>query len=271
MALTSAPASPQRIELPPDVKLMNTSARALALLGVIALCGVAMVWFVRQPMFAIRAISIDGDVSRNSVPTIRANAAPNLAGNFLTINLASARRAFESVPWVRKAVVSRVWPNRLAVHLEEHRPVALWASDSANEKLVNDHGEVFEANTGDVDDDQLPTLEGPDDSSADVLAMWKQLGPVFAPLNTRVAALTLSARGSWQAQLSNGAVIELGRGSTEDVLARTRVFVASVPDVTAQYHRTLAHADLRHNQGYAVRLRGITTTTASASDKPARK
>lgn len=264
-------ASPSRIELPADVKLMNTSARVLAVLGVMALCGVALLWLVHQPMFAIRAISIDGDVGRNSVPTIRANATPRLAGNFLTIDLASARRAFESVPWVRKAVVSRVWPNRLAVHLEEHRPVALWASDSANDKLVNNFGEVFEANVGDVDEDQLPTLEGPDDSSAAVLAMWTQLEPVFAPLNARVAALTLSGRGSWQAQLSNGAVIELGRGTDEEVLARTRIFVGSVPDVTAQYHRALAHADLRHNQGYAVRLRGITTTPASASDKPARK
>ena len=48
----------------------------------------------------------------------------------------------------------RVWPNRIAVHLEEHHPAAFWGDD----KLVNTEGEVFEANLGDVEDDNLPTL-----------------------------------------------------------------------------------------------------------------
>ena len=81
------------------------------------------------------------------------------------------RRAFESVPWVRHAVVRRVWPNRLRVQLEEHRPVALWGGETGSEKLVNSFGEVFEANLGDVEDDDLPRLVGPDGSSAQVLAM----------------------------------------------------------------------------------------------------
>ena len=38
-----------------------------------------------------------------------------LKGNFFTLDLAEAKRVFESVPWVRQAVVSRVWPNRLTV------------------------------------------------------------------------------------------------------------------------------------------------------------
>ena len=47
----------------------------------------------RQPFFAIRSISVDGDVARNSVSTIRANAAPRLAGNFMTMDLRAVRRA----------------------------------------------------------------------------------------------------------------------------------------------------------------------------------
>ena len=42
-----------------------------------------------------------------SALTIRANAAPKLAGNFVTMDLRAVRRAFESVPWVRQAVVNR--------------------------------------------------------------------------------------------------------------------------------------------------------------------
>jgi len=50
-----------------------------------------------------------------------------IKGNFFSINLQRARAAFESVPWVRRATVRRVWPDRLAVSLEEHRAAALWS------------------------------------------------------------------------------------------------------------------------------------------------
>ena len=139
--------------LPPDVRLMNATAAALVFVAAILVAAMAVMWLARQPFFAIRSISVDGDVARNSVSTIRANAAPKLAGNFVTMDLRAVRRAFESVPWVRLAVVRRVWPNRLRVQLEEHRPVAIWGSESGAEKLVNSFGEVFEANVGDVEDD----------------------------------------------------------------------------------------------------------------------
>jgi len=257
--------------LPTDVRLMNATTIALAAIAAILVAAMAVMWLARQPFFAIRSISVDGDVTRNSVSTIRANAAPRLAGNFITMDLRSVRRAFESVPWVRLAVVRRVWPNRLRVQLEEHRPVAIWGSESGGERLVNSFGEVFEANVGDVEDDALPTLAGPEGSSAHVLAMLGRVEAGLAPLGARVEALALSGRGSWQATLDTGAVVELGRGSDDDVLARAGRFVATVGQVTSRYHRPLEYADLRHSDGYAVRLKGVSTTTDATSDKSTKK
>src|SRR5579864_9310395 len=99
------------LAIPSDVRLMNATAGAIAFVAMLLVAAAALLWLARQPFFAIRAISIDGDVARNSVSTIRANAAPRLAGNFMTLDLGAVRRAFESVPWVRHAVVQRVWPN----------------------------------------------------------------------------------------------------------------------------------------------------------------
>ena len=256
--------------LPADVRLMNATAHALTIAGALALLLVALLWAARQPLFAVRAIRIEGDVTRNSVSTIRANAAPHLAGNFFTMDLPKAKRAFESVPWVRQAVVMRRWPNRLVVRLEEHRAVALWASDIGADKLVNSFGEVFEANLGDVEDDALPSLQGPDGSSTQALAMLRRLGPVFALLEAHVDALSLSSRGSWRAELDSGAEVELGRGSEDEVIARTERFVGTVTQVTQRYQRPLEYADLRHNEGYAVRLKGI-STSIETSDKTTRK
>jgi cell division protein FtsQ len=181
------------------------------------------------------------------------------------MDLAAGRRAFESVPWVRHAIVRRIWPNRLAVQLEEHRPAALWSGaagdDAPADKLVNSFGEVFEANLGDVEDDALPTLRGPDGSSTRMLAMLRRLRPELAPMDAQIDTLELSGRGSWRVELDTGAELELGRGSDDEVLARTRGFVATLPELRSRYQQhPLLHADLRHPDGYAVRLKGVSTS-----------
>ena len=257
--------------LPPDVRFMNATAIVVGVVAAALVAATAVLWLARQPMFAIRTITVEGDVARNSVSTIRANAISKIAGNFLTMDLAAVRRAFESVPWVRLAVVRRVWPNRLRIRLEEHRPVAIWGSENGSERLVNSFGEVFEANVGDVEDDALPTLSGPNGSSAHVLAMLGRVDAGLAPLGAHVDELAYSGRGSWRATLENGAVVELGRGSDDDVLARAARFVATVDEVTSRYQRPLQYADLRHRDGYAVRLKGVATTSAAEAEKSAKK
>jgi cell division protein FtsQ len=246
--------------LPGDVRLMNATAALFAALGTLALVAVLLAWLVKQPVFNVRAIRIDGDVTRNSVATIRANATPRLMGNYFSLDLGTARAAFEAVPWVRHAVVSRIFPNRLAVRLEEHRAAALWSTEQGDDKLVNTHGEVFEANPGDVEDDALPTLQGPEGSSARLLGLWQRLQPLVAAWPARIETLSMSGRGSLQAELDSGAQIELGRGSDDEIAERTRRFAETLPQVIAQHQRPLVHADLRHNGGYAVRLKGISTT-----------
>lgn len=253
--------------IPGDVRLMHVTANVLFMVAGLALAALAVNWVVRLPVFGIKSIQVEGEVARNSVSTIRANAAPKLAGNFFTTDLQKDRKAFESVPWVRQAIVRRIWPNRLAVRLEEHKPAAVWGSDSTTDKLVNTFGEVFEANLGDVEDDSLPTLNGPEGSAVHMLAMLGRLQPLFGRMDAHVDSLSLSGRGSWRVELDSGAEIELGRGTDDEVLARTERFLATLTQVTQRYQRPLEYADLRHNDGYAVRLKGITTVVPKDAKK----
>ena len=264
--------------LPPDIRLMNAvSALLVAALLAAAAWGV-MRWVVRLPVFNFRAIQVDGDVGRNSVASLRANALPRLQGSFLSMNLKDGRAAFEAVPWVRHAQLQRIWPMRLKVSLEEHRPAAYWeartdGADSATEAsaeraLVNSFGEVFQANLGDVEDEDLPVLAGPANAAGTMLQMWRALTPAAEKLGEGIDRLDLSGRGSWRATLGTGAVIELGRGSGPEVVERFGRFAHSITQVTATYRSPLLSADLRHADGYAVKLRGVTTQTPG---KPANK
>ncbi len=256
------------IPVPFDVKLMNFTATLVFALCALMLLAAGAWWVLRQPFFPLAAIKVDGEVTHNNEVTLRANVAPQLAGNFFTVDLARARSAFESVPWVRKAVVRREFPNRLRATLTEQVPVAHWG-DEGDSRLVNNFGEVFEANVAEVDDD-LPHLDGPPGQAGQVLGMYRVLTPLFQPYELTIDQLVLSNRGSWEVMLDTGATLELGRGRSEEVAARTQQFLKSVTQVAQQYGRTIASvegADLRHRDAYALRLRGVTTVVPDPKKK----
>lgn len=251
--------------LPRNVKLINPFRVVLGWVLVCAALALAAFWLVRQS--TLESIGVLGDLTHNNAVTLRANVAPKLEGNFLTVDLEAARAAFEAVPWVRRAVVQRQFPNRLKVVLYEHKAIALWGTEG-DARLVNSFGEIFEANPGDVEAEALPLLNGPEDKAPLVLQAYQQLAGLFD--NMGGAALTqlqLSGQGSWSGQLDSGAVIELGHGSVAELQARIRRFIGTVKPVEARFGRTLESVDLRYPNGYAIKLRGVTTGESAETDK----
>jgi cell division protein FtsQ len=87
--------------------------------------------------------------------------------------------------------------------------------------------------------------------------MYRRLQPMFAGLDTEVTGLRLSGRGSWKVDLDNGASVELGRGTPDEVVERTTRFVRTLPQVLHKFNAPLESADLRHAEGYAVKLKGL--------------
>lgn len=260
--------APQPEALPPDIRFMNMLSLLFSLVFAAMLLALALAWLMRQPLFNLSAISVQGDVSHNNAVTLRANVAPRLAGNFFTVDLARTRAVFESVPWVRKAVVQRQFPDRLKVVLQEHQAIALWGQEG-DSRLVNSFGEVFEANQGEVEAEKLPQLNGPQGQSGLVLRVYQALSPLFDKLDAVLDRLELTGQGSWRARLDSGAVLELGHGSIDEIKARAQRFVTTFTQVSSRYGRHLESADLRYGNGYAIKLRGV--TTVNPGDKEDRK
>ena len=256
--------------LPADVRLMNMATALLVTVFVLLALGSGAWWVVRHPGFALQAITVQGEVSRNNAFAFRTHVVPKLEGNFFTLDLVQARQAFEAVPWVRVAVVHRDFPNRLRAVLVEHRPMALWGDEDAG-TLINEQGQVFEASVDDSDTERLPRMKGPLAESQNVAAMYLILNPRFQAMDMAIDLLELTPRGSWRVQTQKGAQIELGRGTPTEMLQRLDVFLTTLKQVTARYARgtsALAGADLRHRDGYALRLHGVSTVEADNKKKP---
>lgn len=164
-----------------------------------------------------------------------------MRGNLVTVDIDQVRQSMEKLPWVRRVSVRREFPSVLTVHLEEHQVLARWN----NGMLVNQQGEVFAAKT----EQDLPDFSGPEGTSSEVAANYKQFAQQLASVGLQMGQISLSPRNAWQLKLTNGVLLELGR---EDVAQRMERFVAVYPYSLAAVQDKLKYVDLRYRNGFAV-------------------
>jgi cell division protein FtsQ len=229
-------------------RLLNAAADALYLAAAALAAWIVAEAAMRAPFMPVRTVALGGDLRHVDAERVRASLEGRVTGNFFGVELAEVRRALERLPWVRRVEVRREWPDRLVVQVEEHVALARWSG----RRLVNTHGEVFEAEGHDA---PLPQLAGPPGTEREVARRFLAFRSLLAPLGTEPERVQRSARGAWQIRLANGLVLELGRDqarqSLEERLAR---FVAAYPRTAAELDRPPEHVDLRYPNGFAIRV-----------------
>lgn len=243
-----------------DVRTLNGLASALVGLVLLALVASGVWWVAQRPMFTLRSIRIES-VDKNGLRhvnalTIRAYAIARIKGNFFTANLETARAAFESVPWVRRASVRRDWPDKLIVTLEEHEPLGVWGDDG---RLLSVKGDVFTANLAEAEEDHpLPEFGGPDGSEKEVVTRFAQFREWFAPIKLTPESVSLSGRYAWSVKFKDGMQLELGREQNSSTL-RERVdrFIAVYPQLAASLQGKIERADMRYQNGLALKVAGL--------------
>ncbi|NBS97293.1 MAG: FtsQ-type POTRA domain-containing protein [Betaproteobacteria bacterium] len=248
-------------------RLLNRVANTLFALSVLALLAAGAHWFAHRPWFALRAVAVEAapghSLRHSSETTFRTLGVQPLSGTFFTTDLEAARNRFESIPWVRHASVRRVWPNRLLVQIEEHRPFAAWGDG----RLVNTLGELFAANAAEADEEgALPELSGPPGSTAEVIRRWRDLNEWLAPLELRPVALALSPRWAWTVRLDNGTTLLLGRDQGKPIAERVAQMVKVWPQVAQRLGATDT-IDLRYPNGFALRSTLANTSVKASSAK----
>jgi cell division protein FtsQ len=261
------------LEIPSDIKYINGLTNVLLGFFSLLLIAIAVQYVVKNKISNLSSLVIKGDVAHNDISSIRNKLNSTLNGNFYNIELLKTKQAFESIAWINQAVVKRVYPDHIEVELSEFKPIAIWGSRD-DLKLIDEQGVVFEADADETEYDQIPQFIGPDGQGKVILEMYKHLGAAFMPLQYKLKILEVTARGSWMATLEGGARIELGRGSVASVVERANKFANSAEQMLIKLNKKIIdieYIDLRHTDGYAMRLHGVTTLDLTAINASIKK
>lgn len=168
---------------------------------------------------------------------------PKLRGGLLSMDLDAARQKFEGIPWVREARISRVWPARLRVDLEEHIPAAAWNGTA----VLNTQGEVFPVAPW----AELPDFRAPEGMESEVAKRYAEYAAILGA-SARIAALRVDARHAWRLDLRQADGTRLGVDLGRERMAeRLRRFVAFYPLVVA-HAGPARRVDMRYPNGFAV-------------------
>lgn len=261
------------LDVPNDLKFVNALTIVLFALfiSLMILCGFQ--YIIKNKIKYLDAIIIKGSITHNDVSSIRNIMSHNISGNFYNINLASTKKIFESAPWISHAVVRRVYPSQIEVRLSEYKPKAIWGARE-DMKLVDDAGTIFDANAEEDDYELLPQLIGPEGQGKLMLDMYRNISNAVIPLKNDLRNLELNARGSWIATLDSGAQIELGRGNTLDLIDRMTKFSMGAEKILTKLNKKtidLQYVDLRHSDGYALRMHGVSTLDSTIATTSLKK
>jgi cell division protein FtsQ len=222
---------------------LNAIANALFGVAFLAIFYAVFMVVVHLPVFPLREVRISAQPAHVQRAEIEAIVRQHLRGNFFTLDLAQARKGFESIPWVRRADVRRQWPDRLDVTLEEHVPLARWGTLG----LVNAQGEVFRAHY----EGKLPAFNGPNGAAKEMAIQYAYFRRSLERIGREPVQVNLSARRAWSIRLDGGTALELGRADIEGRLAR---FVQSYTQAASLLGRRMEYVDLRYANGFAVRV-----------------
>ena len=240
-------AEPERDPRAPETEPAPRRAGMRTLTGLLlltALVGAAWQFAYWEPrLLPVRVIEVQGELHHHSSELLQKIIAERLKGGILTADLWDLMRAAEDLAWVGAASIRRVWPDQLQVRVEEHKPVARWNGDG----LVTTEGVVFRPRSGTIPAG-LPTLEGDDQRSAEVVSRYLKWRDELMLVGHLIETLGVDARGAWRLDLVSGPTLELGTANIEQ---RLRRFINSTAQLEAAGQPK--RVDLRYANGFAVK------------------
>lgn len=212
------------------------------------LIGAAAVWVVNSPYFPIRQVRIVQPLKRVTSESVRVIVQQYLHGSIFKANVSAAQSELAKLPWVRRAEITRLWPDSIEILIQEREPVA-----RVNQlQLIDEAGYLFQAPT----QEKLPEITTDiDDMSSEIglsiVELLKEFQKALQPIGLSIKQAEYSERTAWILVLNNDITVRLGR---DDVLKRLNNFVWAWSKLLREKAQQIDYVDMRYQDGFSLRL-----------------
>lgn len=167
--------------------------------------------------------------------------------SILGYDVAEARRKLKAQSWIADATVSRVYPDTLAIKVEERVPFALWQGENGLQ-MIDREGTVLEAYDGRTH--AMPLLVGAGAQTAG--EQFVTLMNRYPSISARAKAYVMVGERRWDVELDNGITIMLPEVGADRELAE----LVEADRRHALLSRDISRVDLRIADRIAIRLSG---------------
>jgi cell division protein FtsQ len=162
------------------------------------------------------------------------------------LDAAAVRRHLTAVPLIKDASVSKLFPNRLLIEIEERKPYALWQQNGVVSLVATDGTPIDDMH--DKRFETLPLVVG--DGANKKLEEYVAILGAAGDLRKRVRAGIYVSQRRWTLKLDSGVEVDLPEFDPESAVTR----LASFERDTHVLEKDILSADLRVPGRMTVRL-----------------
>jgi len=198
-------------------------------------------WKVERLMaagFVVEQVDVMGE-GRLNERDIRLAAQIQTGSYFFGVDLNEVRDRTENLPWVDRAVVRRLWPNRIVVQVVETKPYAMWQKDGELHLLAKSGKPIVPVKEALSVPSALKTYVGP---KAPIHASAIEAKLIsHDDIWSRVESLVQFPSGRWDLHMNNDIIVRLPEDNVEVAVKR----LAKLDRETFILSRQLGVIDLR--------------------------
>ncbi|HUB65769.1 MAG TPA: cell division protein FtsQ/DivIB [Methylocella sp.] len=195
--------------------------------------------------FSIKSVTISGEREIKE-PDLLTIAGIGPRNSLLFLDVAKIRERLLKLPLVKEAAITKLYPDRLLIEIEERQPFALWQCDGHVQIVAADGVPI--AAMRDQRFIHLPLVVGT--GANEKLGQYLALLDTAGDMRERIVAGVLVAQRRWTLKTANGIEILLPETAPEDALAR----LAELQRTAHILDRDLISLDLRQPGRLVARL-----------------
>ena len=165
--------------------------------------------------FVVDHVDVVGE-GRISEAEVRARLGVQPGDYLFDMDIETAQARVQSLSWVDTAVIRRLWPNRVVVHINERKPYALWQSNEVIQVVDNSGIVITDAEVANFNTLPLVIGQGAAEKASDI---WQQIDK-HDEIASQVSAIVYVGQRRWDLVLNGDTRVLLPSVNAEDALAR---------------------------------------------------